>query len=107
MKVIFECIEEADMEELVALATELVKRDELIAVLCGKRGNGNIVVSVSRSLSERGIKASELIKKISSPFGGSGGGTELLARGGFRTPEAVEELRKRGREILSEVLRAQ
>lgn len=107
MKVIFECIEEADMEELVALATELVKRDELIAILCGKRGNGNIVVSVSRSLAEKGIKASELIRRIASPFGGGGGGTEILARGGFRNPGSVDELVKRGREILKEIFRAQ
>jgi len=106
VKVLLESFEEADMEELVALASELVRRDELVAVLCGKKKGGNIVVSVSKSLAERGLNAAEILRGIASKFGGGGGGTEVLARGGFRNPEAIEEIVKSGKEILRDLLRA-
>jgi alanyl-tRNA synthetase len=106
VRVLLECLEESDMEELVALASELVKREELMVILCSKKGNGNVVLALSKKLAERGLKASEILKKLSSQFGGGGGGTEILARGGFRNPKAVDELMRRGKEVLQEILRA-
>lgn len=57
-------------------------KDNFIIVLAGKNDDKNpLLVGVSKSLTLKGIKAGDIVKKITKLVGGSGGGKPELAQG--------------------------
>jgi len=61
-------------------------------------GKGHFICFVSKSLIDKGIKANELCKLVSSLAGGSGGGKPDYAEGGCkdgsRVTKAIEDIKR-------------
>lgn len=64
-----------------------------------------LVIMVSKSVVERGIKAGELMREISKIFNGSGGGREELAQGGGTLTVPFEDGLKRLKELVEKRLK--
>lgn len=72
---------EADMNELVKIATDLTENENCIDVVIIGNHSGNIVGASSKKAVGIGIKVNEIIKGSSKILGGGGGGRPNLAQG--------------------------
>ncbi len=51
----------------------------------------NLVASVSRDVIDKGIKAGDIVKKVSAVLGGNGGGRPDMAQGGGKDKSRIDE----------------
>ena len=72
---------EADMNELVKIATDLTENENCIDVVIIRNHSGNIVGASSKKAVGIGIKVNAIIKGSSKILGGGGGGRPNLAQG--------------------------
>ena len=72
---------EADMNELVTIATDLTENENCIDVVIVGNQSGNIVGASSKKAVGIGIKVNEIIKDSAKILGGGGGGRPNLAQG--------------------------
>lgn len=72
---------EADMDELVKIATDITENESSIDVVIVGNHKGNIVGSSSKKAIGIGIKVNEIIKNSAKILGGGGGGRPNLAQG--------------------------
>ncbi len=96
-RIVAEVVEARDMDHLLSLVDQVRDRVQPAVVALGAavQGKGVLVVSASAGIS--GINAGEIVKTSAKSFGGGGGGTPQLGRGGgdaTRLNEAVKAARE-------------
>ena len=85
-------LEDIDHKSMLSLADKIRhSKDNVVAFLISKR-EGKIagLLALSKELSQK-LSAIELFKLVASKLGGSGGGRQDLAQGGFQNLERIEE----------------
>jgi alanyl-tRNA synthetase len=75
-------------------------RGRLVMLWGESEGKGSVAVAVPQQLAER-FTASDLVRQLVAPIGGSGGGNETLAQGGVRPMPADAALEDRFVALLS------
>ena len=84
-------IVEADMNELVKIATDLTENgDRVDLVVVGNR-SGKIVGASSKNAVAEGVKINVIIKEAAGILGGGGGGRPNLAQGAGKNSVKMEE----------------
>jgi len=86
-------ISESTPDALLELSDSLRQKHAPAAVVLGTRENGRVhlVVSLDRSLEERGLDAVEVVRRAAALVGGGGGGRPTMARAGGKDPEKLGE----------------
>jgi alanyl-tRNA synthetase len=69
-----------------------------IVLAAAKDGSVAVVVALTDGLVGRGLHAQEILRSVTAPLGGKGGGRSTLARGGGANVAAVDEALAAGRE---------
>lgn len=87
MKVLSRVVD-ADMNELVKIATELTEKGEVDVVLVGNE-SGKIVGASSKNALDKGVKINIIIKEAATILGGGGGGRPNLAQGAGKNFEKI------------------
>jgi alanyl-tRNA synthetase len=82
---------EADMNELVKIATDLTENENCIDVVIVGNQSGNIVGASSKKAEGVGVKVNEIIKDSAKILGGGGGGRPNLAQGAGPNFNKIEE----------------
>ncbi len=86
-------IVEADMGELIKIATELIETPVKVDLVIIGNNDGKIVGAASTKALNNNIKINELIKEAAKILGGGGGGKPMLAQGaGPKSEKMVEAL---------------
>ncbi|MEW6069178.1 MAG: alanine--tRNA ligase [Candidatus Thermoplasmatota archaeon] len=93
-----------DRDELIVLAGELIKHENVIAILGTDKEGVNIVIARSKNLDF--IDCAELAKEASKLLGGSGGGKKDFAQGGGVNKEALKEALELAKKIVKRLLRS-
>lgn len=90
MKVLSQVVE-ADINELVKIATDLTENEDgLDVVIIGNR-EGKIVGSSSMKAVDTGVKINKIIKDAAGILGGGGGGRPTLAQGAGKNSDKIQE----------------
>jgi alanyl-tRNA synthetase len=78
------------------------------AIVLGSRIEGRValVVAVSPSLVERGVKAGAVVKIAAEVVGGGGGGRDTMAQAGGKDPEKLDDALAAARAAITEALGA-
>jgi alanyl-tRNA synthetase len=86
-------LEEADADTLRRFADRFRQRYPSGVALLASTSGGQplLVAAVSEDLVERGLHAGELVKHVSQPLGGSGGGRPTLAQAGGKDASRLDE----------------
>jgi alanyl-tRNA synthetase len=86
-------VAESSPDALLELSDSLKQKHAPAAVVLGTRDNGRVhlVVSIDRSLEERGIDAVQVVRQAAALVGGGGGGRPTMARAGGKDPEKLGE----------------
>ena len=89
--VVAAAVEARDMEHLLSLVDQVRERTQPSVVALGAelQGKAALVVSVSPQVSR--VDAGQVVKTASRVFGGGGGGTPHLGRGGGGDPLKLQE----------------
>jgi alanyl-tRNA synthetase len=89
--VVAAAVEARDMEHLLSLVDQVRERTQpsVVALAAELQGKGALVVSVSPQITR--INAGQVVKTASQVFGGGGGGTPQLGRGGGGDPLKLQE----------------
>lgn len=82
VRVVAEVVEAHDMDHLLSLVDQVRDRAQPAVVALGAELQGKGVLVVSASAGVNGINAGEIAKQSAKSFGGGGGGTAQLGRGG-------------------------
>lgn len=104
LKVIAEFIPGADSLELQKNATELLKHEEVVALLISDFEGAKVVTAAGAKAIKHGINAGSLVREMSKIVSGGGGGKPSLAMGGGTDPTRIQESLDRGIELVKEVL---
>ncbi len=93
-----------DMDHLLSLVDQVRERTQPAVVVLGSevQGKAALVVSVSKEISQ--VNAGEVVKTAAREFGGGGGGTPFLGRGGGGDPARLAEAVGAAREAVLERL---
>jgi alanyl-tRNA synthetase len=102
VKVIAAVLPDATQKELRNISSRLVEEGYPTMLISGS--TTTVVSEVPANLSSR-INAAEWLQHVSKKYGGSGGGTAMLAQGGGIKKEMVEEARKEGLRFIDAVLK--
>ena len=80
-------------DALLELSDTLRQKHAPAAVVLGTREDGRVhlVVSLDRSLEERGLDAVQVIRQAAALVGGGGGGRATMARAGGKDPQRLGE----------------
>jgi alanyl-tRNA synthetase len=89
--VVAAAVEARDMEHLLSLVDQVRERTQpsVVALAAELQGKGALVVSVSPQITR--INAGQVVRTASQVFGGGGGGTPQLGRGGGGDPRKLQE----------------
>jgi alanyl-tRNA synthetase len=87
-------IVEADMKELVKIATDLTENENGIDVVVLGNREGNIVGASSEKVMNTGAKVNDIIKGAAKILGGGGGGRPNLAQGAGPNSDKIEDALK-------------
>ncbi len=84
LKVITSIVEDAEVDQIIKIASELVKLEpKVVAVLFRvNKENARVVVMTGREAQGLGIKANDIASEVSSELGGGGSGRPDFAQGG-------------------------
>jgi alanyl-tRNA synthetase len=99
-------ISESTPDALLELSDTLRQRHAPAAVVLGTREDGRVhlVVSLDRSLEERGLDAVQVVRQAAEVVGGGGGGRPTLARAGGKDPEKLGDALARAERVLLDAL---
>jgi alanyl-tRNA synthetase len=99
-------IEDADADQLLEVSDREKQKRSPAAVVLGARENGRVhlVANFDKSVAERGVSASDVVKAAAALVGGGGGGRPTMARAGGRVPEKLGEALARAEQTLLEAL---
>lgn len=95
-KTIIEYVSGASKDLLIYIIDEIkLLNSNFIVVLVGEEDNKKpCVISVGKELTSQGIKAGDLMKKVTSILGGNGGGKPDLAQGNVTNVDLIDKVRK-------------
>jgi alanyl-tRNA synthetase len=84
---------ESTPDALLELSDTLRQKHAPAAVVLGTREDGRVhlVVSLDRSLEERGLDAVQVVRQAAALVGGGGGGRATMARAGGKDPDKLGE----------------
>ncbi len=93
-------------DALLELSDKLRQKHAPAAVVLGTRDDGRVhlVVSIDRSLEERGIDAVQVVRQAAALVGGGGGGRPTMARAGGKEPEKLGEALAEAEKVLLDAL---
>ena len=93
-------------DALLELSDSLRQKHAPAAVVLGTRENGRVhlVVSLDRSLEERGLDAVQVVRQAAALVGGGGGGRPTMARAGGKDPEKLGEALAEAEKVLLDAL---
>ena len=99
-------ISESTPDALLELSDTLRQRHAPAAVVLGTREDGRVhlVVSLDRSLEERGLDAVQVVRQAAEVVGGGGGGRPTLARAGGKDPEKLGDALAKAERVLLDAL---
>jgi alanyl-tRNA synthetase len=100
LKVITEQVSGADSLELQKIATELLKTENVVALLASDFEGVKIVASAGEKAMKCGVNAGNLVREMSKIVGGGGGGKPALAMGGGTDPTRIQDALTRGLELV-------
>jgi alanyl-tRNA synthetase len=80
-------------DDMLQLSDRLKQQNAPAAVVLGSRDNGRVhlLVSLDRSLEERGLDAVKVVREAAALVGGGGGGRPTMAQAGGRDPDKLPE----------------
>ncbi len=86
-------LSDATPDALLELSDSLRQKHAPAAVVLGTSEDGRVhlVVSLDRSLQERGLDAVQVVRRAAALVGGGGGGRPTMARAGGKEPEKLAE----------------
>jgi len=64
--------------------------------------DGALIIAISDDLVKKGLKAGEIIKKITPLFGGSGGGRPNMAQAGCKEPAKLSSVFDQAKKLVKE-----
>jgi alanyl-tRNA synthetase len=93
-------------DALLELSDSLRQKHAPAAVVLGTHEDGRVhlVVSLDRSLEERGLDAVQVVRKAAALVGGGGGGRPTMARAGGKEPERLAEALAEAEQALLDAL---
>ena len=82
-----------DAKELLALSDRVRQKlgDAVVVLGTAADGRVHLVAQVAPALTERGLKAGQIIKVAAEVAGGGGGGRDTMAQAGGRDPEKLDD----------------
>jgi alanyl-tRNA synthetase len=92
-----------DRDELIVLAGELIKHENVIAILGTDKEEANFVIARSKNLDF--IDCSELAKECAKLLEGSGGGKKDFAQGGGIKKEALKQALDTAKKFMKKLIR--
>ena len=101
-RVVAESVAGADSLELQKIATELLKQENVVALLASDVEGVKLVASVGEKALKCGINAGSLVREMSKIVGGGGGGKPSFAMGGGTDPTRIQDALARGLELVKE-----
>jgi alanyl-tRNA synthetase len=104
LKVIAEFIPGADTLELQKTATELLRHEEVVALLISDFEGAKVVTAAGAEAIKHGINAGNLVCEMSKVVSGGGGGKPSLAMGGGTDASRIQESLKHGIELVKKAL---
>ncbi|HVM16364.1 MAG TPA: alanine--tRNA ligase [Gaiellaceae bacterium] len=83
----------AGADELLQLSDRLKQQHAPAAIVLGSREDGaaHLILNFDRSLEERGLDASKIVREAAAHIGGGGGGRPTMARAGGREPARLPD----------------
>lgn len=104
MGIVVRKIPNADMEQLLKLASEMAARNT-ISILAAVRDDGaRVTVSAPEEAVQKGINAGDIVRNICELLEGSGGGKPTLAQGGGPDVQWLDDALENGLSIVRDVL---
>ncbi|MGA1865144.1 MAG: alanine--tRNA ligase, partial [bacterium] len=96
-----------DMESLRGTADSIADKlgSGIVALGTELKGKANILIKVSKDLTER-IKAPDLIKRVAGHVGGSGGGRPDMAQAGGNNPQGIDNALRSLPDAIEELLKS-
>ena len=93
-------------DALLELSDALKQKHAPAAVVLGTREDGRVhlVVSLDRSLEERGLDAVQVVRQAAALVGGGGGGRPTMARAGGKDPEKLGDALAEAEKVLLDAL---
>ena len=91
---VLSCVVEADMKELVNIATDLIENENGMDVVVVGNREGKIVGASSKKALGIGVEVNEIIMGAAKILGGGGGGRPNLAQGAGPNSDKIEEALK-------------
>ncbi|MCK4937540.1 MAG: alanine--tRNA ligase [Methanosarcinales archaeon] len=104
VKVVKKNFVDADADELVKLASELIEDPDVVAILGSNFEGAKIVVACGDLTLIKGANSGDLVREMSKVVGGGGGGKPELAQGGGPDAGKIGEALEHGVEMLRESL---
>ncbi len=100
VSVVAAAVEARDMDHLLSLVDQVREKIQPGVVALGADLQGKAVLVVSVSPQVKGVDAGQVVKTAAQAFGGGGGGTPRLGRGGGGDPSRLPEAVARARETV-------
>ncbi len=93
-------------DALLDLSDQVKQREQPAAVVLASAEDGRVhlVANFDRTLEERGLDASKVIRAASAHVGGGGGGRPTMARAGGKDPEKLPEALATAKALILEAL---
>jgi alanyl-tRNA synthetase len=93
-------------DALLELSDSLRQKHAPAAVVLGTRADGRVhlVVSLDRSLEDRGLDAVQVVRQAAALVGGGGGGRPTMARAGGKDPEKLGDALAEAEKVLLDAL---
>jgi alanyl-tRNA synthetase len=106
MKVVAARCDAPDVEALLDLSDRLKAKLGDAAVVLGTAADGraHLVANFTRSATERGLSAVEVVRSAAREIGGGGGGRDTMAQAGGRDPDKLERALEVAREAIESKL---
>lgn len=100
IKLVIQNIENADMEELVKIAGELIQNENVISILISNNSGVKIVAAAGKKAVSSGANAGNIVRELSKIVGGGGGGRPDMARGGGEDTSKMDEIMEVGLKLV-------
>lgn len=99
-------VDAEEPEDLRALGDSIRDRLDPVAILLGSTGQGKVLLlsMVSKSLTQAGLHAGNVVKQAAQICGGGGGGRPDMAQAGGRLPDKLPEALDKSRALFKEQL---
>jgi len=93
-------------DALLELSDSLKQKHAPAAVVLGTRDDGRVhlVVSLDRSLEDRGLDAVQVVRQAAALVGGGGGGRPTMARAGGKDPDRLGDALAEAEKVLLDAL---